>query len=105
MTDFAPLATALVVGVGPGLGASVARAFAADGMQVAVAARDTARLSSLAAGGMKAFACDATDEAQVARLFEEAHAALGSIDVVVYNASWRTRGPLLDLRAKDVARA
>ena len=38
----------LIVGVGPGLGAALARCFAGAGMDVAVAARDGARLEPLA---------------------------------------------------------
>jgi NAD(P)-dependent dehydrogenase (short-subunit alcohol dehydrogenase family) len=105
MSDGPGFRTALVVGAGPGLGSSVARAFAAEGMTVALAAREPGKLAAIAAAGMPTFACDAADEAQVIRLFEQVDAAIGPPDVVVYNASWRTRGPFLDLRAADVARA
>ena len=58
---------ALVVGAGPGLGAALARRFAAAGMAVAMARRDIDRLKPLAeAVGARAFVCDATDPASVA---------------------------------------
>ncbi|HZZ92130.1 MAG TPA: SDR family NAD(P)-dependent oxidoreductase [Usitatibacter sp.] len=97
--------TALIVGAGQGLSASLARAFAAEGMTVALAARDVEKLKPLQEGGMKAFACDASDERQVERLFHQVDATLGSPDVVVYNASARARGPFVDLAPADVQRA
>lgn len=91
---------ALIVGSGPGLSASLARLFAAQGLQVALAARHPERRE--AAPGTRAFACDAADAEQVARLFEHVEAAMGAPDVVVYNASARARGPLVDLAAAEV---
>jgi NAD(P)-dependent dehydrogenase (short-subunit alcohol dehydrogenase family) len=97
---------ALIVGAGSGLSASLARLFAAEGMQVALAARNAEKLSGLcAATGAKAFACEATDPAQVARLFAAVEAASGAPDVVVYNASARARGPVVDLVPAEVSRA
>ena len=53
--------TALIVGAGSGLSASLARLFSKNGMAVALAARSTEKLSGLAAEtGAKVFACDAT---------------------------------------------
>jgi NAD(P)-dependent dehydrogenase (short-subunit alcohol dehydrogenase family) len=98
--------TALIVGAGEGLSASLARLFRRENMQVAIAARRTDKLAALCQEtGAQAFACDATDEAQVAKLFEDVHGRFGDPDVVVYNASARARGPLVDLVAADVQRA
>ncbi len=98
--------TALIVGVGGGLSASLARTFTKAGMNVALAARRVGELAALAQEiGGKAFGCDATDRAAVARLFTAADAALGSLDVVVYNASYRTRGPFVELDADEVAKS
>jgi NAD(P)-dependent dehydrogenase (short-subunit alcohol dehydrogenase family) len=97
--------TALIVGAGRGLSASLARAFAAQGMQVALAARNVEKLQALRDAGMRTFACDAADAAQVAALFEQVEAALGAPDVVVYNASARARGPVVDIDPADVRRA
>ena len=98
--------TALIVGAGSGLSASLARLFARDGLRVALAARNSEKLASLcAATGARAFACNAVEPDQVARLFSDVEAALGAPDVVVYNASGRARGPLVELVPAEVERA
>jgi NAD(P)-dependent dehydrogenase (short-subunit alcohol dehydrogenase family) len=95
--------TALIVGVGAGLSASLARTFTKAGMKVALAAHRAAELAALAKEiGGKAFACDATKHAEVAKLLADVEAALGPLDVVVYNASYRTRGPFVELNPADV---
>jgi NAD(P)-dependent dehydrogenase (short-subunit alcohol dehydrogenase family) len=102
----APYRTALIVGAGAGLSASVARLFVSEGIQVALAARDTAKLEALCTEtGAKAYQCDATQLDDVKWLFGEVEAAIGSPDVVVYNASGRVRGPFVDLDAAEVRRA
>jgi NAD(P)-dependent dehydrogenase (short-subunit alcohol dehydrogenase family) len=98
--------TALIVGAGEGLSASLARLFAREGIRVALAARNPAKLDALCrATGAKAFGCDATDPDGVARLYEAVERDVGVPDVVVYNASGRARGPFVDLVAADVAQA
>ena len=98
--------TALIVGVGSGLSASLARVFAKAGLKVGLAARRADNLKALAQEtGAKAFACDSTDRLQVAKLFADVEAALGALDVVVYNASYRTRGPFVELNADEVAKS
>jgi len=98
--------TALIVGVGFGLSASLARVFAGAGLKVALAARRVADLAPLAQEtGAKAYGCDATSRADVAKLFAEVEAALGTPDVVVYNASYRTRGPFVELDPDEVAKS
>ena len=95
--------TALVVGAGAGLSASLARTFTKAGMKVALAARRAGDLAPLAKEtGGKAFACDAAKQAEVAKLFADAETAFGPLDVVVYNASFRTRGPFVELDPADV---
>ncbi len=75
-------------------------------MKVALAARRAANLATLAQEtGAKTFACDSTDRAQVTKLFSDVEAALGSPDVVVYNASYRTRGPFVELVPEEVEKA
>ena len=101
-----PYKTALIVGVGPGLSASVAKTFRKAGMTIALAARRAGELEGLAQEtGGKAFPCDATKEAEVERLFNEVEAAVGTPDVVVYNASYRTRGPFIELEPAAVERS
>ena len=98
--------TALIVGSGAGLSASLARAFTRAGMTVALAARRAAELTQLAKEiGGKAFACDATRRVEVIKLFADVEATFGAPDVVVYNASYRTRGPFVELDPADVEKA
>jgi NAD(P)-dependent dehydrogenase (short-subunit alcohol dehydrogenase family) len=96
--------SALIVGTGPGLSASLARLFARNGLAVALASRSTAKLADLVAEtGAVAYACDTTDTAQVADLFAKLDAAGATPDLVVYNASGRTRGPIAELDPAAVA--
>ena len=95
--------TALIVGVGTGLSASLARLLAREGMQVSLAARNSGKLAELSREtGARAFTCDATRPEDVDRLFAEVAQTQGVPDLVVYNASYRTRGPFVDLDAKEV---
>jgi NAD(P)-dependent dehydrogenase (short-subunit alcohol dehydrogenase family) len=90
--------SALIVGAGHGLSASLARLFAAEGMDVALAARKTEKLGPLAeeidAG---VYGCDASKPGEVERLFTDVTSDRGEPDIVVYNPSARTRGPFIDL--------
>ena len=93
---------ALVVGAGPGLSASFARGLARQGHTVALAARRTDKLAALAAEtGASLHACDAADPGSVASLF----AAVGAPEIVLYNPSYRVRGPLVDLDPAEVAKS
>ena len=101
-----PYATALIVGAGPGISASLARQLTAAGLKVALAARDVGKLASLAAEtGAVALPADASDPAAVERLFAAVDERIGPPDVVVYNASGRLRGPLADLDPEGVREA
>src|SRR5438105_151655 len=92
-----PYRTALIVGAGPGISASVSRGLAAAGLKVGLAARNIDKLASLAAEtGAERFAVDASDPAAVALLFEAAEARLGAPDLVLYNASARAHGPIAE---------
>src|SRR3954454_11609902 len=98
--------SALIVGTGPALSASLARLFATNGLAVAIAARQTDKLAALAAEtGASVHKCNAADPKDVAALFEAVEARSGAPDVVVYNASSRVRGPLVELPPDDVKRA
>ena len=100
-----PYERALIVGAGQGLSASLARLFAREKIRVALAARDAGKLDALCQEtGARAFACDAVNVAEVRRLFSEVEGAIGEPDVVVYNASARVRGPLVELDPADVGR-
>jgi len=97
---------ALIVGAGSGLSASIARAFARAGMKIALAARGIDDLGALATEvGAGTFACDATKPDAVKRLFADLERGGGAPDVVVYNASYRTRGALVDLDPAEVEKS
>ena len=101
--DDAKFNTALIVGAGSGLSASLARLLATEGIKVALAARSTGDLAALVnKTGAQAFACDATQRVEVEKLFADLEAAFGAPDIVIYNASFRTRGPFVDLDPAEV---
>lgn len=101
-----PYTTALIVGAGSGISASVARALAREGVVVALAARNAGKLAPLASEiGGKAFAADASDPDGVERLFAEVDASIGPPDIVLYNAGARVRGPLVALDPQEVRAA
>jgi NAD(P)-dependent dehydrogenase (short-subunit alcohol dehydrogenase family) len=96
---------ALIVGVGPGLGAALARRFAQGGLAVAVAARRVDALSELAREiGGRAYACDATEEDSVGQLFAAVERDLGRPTVVVYNAGAFSPGSVLEIDAAEFER-
>jgi NAD(P)-dependent dehydrogenase (short-subunit alcohol dehydrogenase family) len=94
---------ALIVGTGSGLSASLARLFAKSGMKVALAARKPEKLGELVREtGARVYTCDASRREDVAALFENVNQNLGFLDLVVYNPSYRTRGPLIELNPVEV---
>lgn len=98
--------SALIVGAGAGLSASLARLFATEGMTVAMAARNRDKLADLCAEtGATAYSCDASRRDDVEKLFADLDAASACPDVVVYNPSFRTRGPFVDLDPDEVEKA
>ncbi|MBV9559138.1 MAG: SDR family NAD(P)-dependent oxidoreductase [Bradyrhizobium sp.] len=96
--------TAIVIGVGPdrGLGASLCKRFAADGMKVIIAGRTQAAIEAVvedvvrAGGRAVAVVADATSESDIARLFD---AAGGELDLAIYNAGNNTPGRIIDMDA------
>ena len=105
MSDF-PYRTALIVGAGSGISASLARRLAALEVTVGLAARDTDKLAALAAETRAAsFAADASDPSAVAALFDEVDRRLGEPDIVVYNASARAHGPITEIDPAAVQKA
>jgi NAD(P)-dependent dehydrogenase (short-subunit alcohol dehydrogenase family) len=99
--------SALVVGVGPGLGAALVRAFAAADYRVVAAARSIASLPGLereiAEERVVACACDATEPADVERAVETA-AGLGPLALAVFNAGAFVRGGLVDTEPEEFER-
>ena len=83
---------AAILGVGPGLGAAIARRFAREGFAAALMARNEDGLSGIRRkiedDGAKALtvSADATDPASVEAAFERVRSELGDPEVFVYNA-------------------
>ncbi|MBR0873718.1 SDR family NAD(P)-dependent oxidoreductase [Bradyrhizobium tropiciagri] len=97
---------ALIVGAGEGLSASLARLFSREGIRVALAARSIEKLGALCTEtGARAYACDATKAEDVERLFGLVEREIGTPDIVVYNASGRSRGPFVELVPSEVEKA
>jgi NAD(P)-dependent dehydrogenase (short-subunit alcohol dehydrogenase family) len=93
----------MVVGVGPGLGAALARRFAQGGHPVAMVARSRDFIDKLAtqietAGGRAlALTADVGDAGQISRVFEKVRAKFGAPEVLLYNAGsgvWGTIGEI-----------
>jgi rhamnose utilization protein RhaD (predicted bifunctional aldolase and dehydrogenase)/NAD(P)-dependent dehydrogenase (short-subunit alcohol dehydrogenase family) len=82
-----------VTGAGSGIGAAVARAFAAEGAEVAVLDRnlEAARAVAASVKGL-AVACDVTDDASVAAAFDQVVEAYGGLDILVSNAGYAPSG-------------
>ena len=98
--------TALIVGAGEGLSASLARLFTREGIRVALAARQTDKLATLCKEtGATAYACDATSLDDVTRLFAAVERDCGTPDVVVYNAGVRLPVAFVDLIPVGVEKA
>jgi len=98
--------SALIVGAGSGLSAALARLCAKQGMKVILAARNAGKLDALMREtGAEAFACDASKPDDVKALFDGPVRAAGTPSIVVYNASGRVRGPIVDLDPAEVQKA
>src|SRR5262245_46031340 len=97
---------ALIFGAGSGISAAFARRLSKDGYKVTLAARDTAKLAALAAEiNATTFAADSTSVDQVKSVFEALDRSPDPLDIVLYNASRRVRGPTIDLDPALVADA
>jgi len=102
--------TAAIVGVGPGLGRSLAVRFARGGFAVALMARSEEASTSIQAeittgGGVaRSFACDASDESSARSAFGRVRDELGDPEVLVYNAGAFQMGGVLQLSPADLER-
>ncbi len=100
--------TAIVFGVGPGLGLALVQRFAGETMQVAAVARDQARLNALltTAGDqdVRLYAADVAKTEDVRRVFEQVDRDLGTPDIVVFNAGAFQKGNVLDIDPADFER-
>ncbi|MFD4567520.1 SDR family NAD(P)-dependent oxidoreductase [Streptomyces sp. NPDC058467] len=101
--------SALIIGVGPGLGLALAEAFARDGHPVALFGRDAARLakyaSELTAEGRtaRAYSVDAADPEGLEAALTRAADEVGSPDVLVYNAALMSPDTPTELDAREFA--
>jgi len=95
---------AVVTGGGSGIGGGMCRAFAREGMRVAVVdvERGAAeRVAGEIGGNAGAFACDVADRGAVESLAEEVRAAFGGVDLVCNNAGVLVGGPMLETTEDD----
>ena len=92
---------AIVIGVGPGLGAALVQKCVGEGMKVSAGARDRDRLRRLlderGLHEAPALECDVSDPASVQSAFNDAIADAGTPDLVIFNASGYARGSILEL--------
>jgi NAD(P)-dependent dehydrogenase (short-subunit alcohol dehydrogenase family) len=79
---------AVVAGVGPGIGAALARRFAEAGYAVAMLARARGTLGALEReiDGARGYTCDVGSADSVARAFAAIRSDLGEVGVLLYNA-------------------
>jgi NAD(P)-dependent dehydrogenase (short-subunit alcohol dehydrogenase family) len=97
------MSTAVIVGAGSGLSASLARKLAARGYDLVLGARDTGKLAPLVEEtGARSVEMDAADPESASRIFEDLPSDLR---VAIYNPSARVRGPLVDLDPEAVRKA
>jgi NAD(P)-dependent dehydrogenase (short-subunit alcohol dehydrogenase family) len=98
--------TALIVGVGSGLSAALARALKGEGVKLALAARSTGDLAALAQEtGASVFTCDASKRGDVEKLFADLDGGFGAPEIVVFNPSYRSRGPVAELDPAEVEKS
>lgn len=97
---------AVVIGVGPGLGAALARRFA-SGYPVAILARKAEYLKSLAGeihrngGHALDLVCDVSDPAHIGAAFREIRSKLGEVDLLIYNAGTGKFGSITEITTQD----
>lgn len=100
----------VVIGVGPedGLGAQLCARFLSRGHHVFMAGRTGETLEALArtfGGKATVVATDATDESQVAALFDAVDAAEGELQLAIYNVGNNRPGPIADMESRYFERS
>ena len=100
--------TAIVFGVGPGLGWALARCFVSEDMRVGAVARDDGKLNALitseGSSAVRPYAADVSNSDDVLRVFESVDSDLGEPDLVVFNAGAFQKGNVLDIDPTDFER-
>jgi NAD(P)-dependent dehydrogenase (short-subunit alcohol dehydrogenase family) len=94
---------AVVTGAGTGIGASIARALAAEGAKLTLVGRRQAPLDAIAGAGSNSFVAtaDVTDRAQVEASFARARAAQGPFTILVNNAGAAESAPFGKVTGED----
>ena len=88
----------LIVGVGSGLSASLARLCSKKNMVVNLAARNIDKLKALKEEtNANTYQCDSTNKESVSNLFKELDNTIGTPNLVIYNAAARVRGSIVEL--------
>ncbi|KQW71807.1 short-chain dehydrogenase [Phenylobacterium sp. Root77] len=102
------MAACLVVGAGDGVGGAIARAFAAEGMEVCITrrARNLEQLEELAqsirdgGGKARAYGVDARSEEEMIALVDKIEAEVGPLEVVVFNIGANVRFSLTETTSR-----
>jgi len=98
---------ALVTGASMGIGFGLAKALAAAGAKVALAARSVEALTKLAdeiradGGEAEAFELDVTDVSKINKTFAQVHQHFGRLDILVNNAGLGANHPALEVTEAD----
>ena len=96
----------LIVGVGDGLSASLARIFKVNGFLVGLVSRNIKNIESLGSEvNAKLFQCDVSNSSDVENLFLDIDEHFGALDLVVFNPSKRAPGAIIDLSVDEVKNA
>jgi NAD(P)-dependent dehydrogenase (short-subunit alcohol dehydrogenase family) len=99
----------LIVGAGPGIGQSVAHAFAREGYDIAMASRSVEKLKPFQSAieklgaSARAYAADAGDEASLRQLFASVRRDFGDPEVVIYNPAAHATGKPTTLNSDQLA--
>lgn len=100
---------ALVTGASVGIGAAICRELVKNGMKVVGCARGVEKIKAIAnesdiksaSGGLHAFKCDLTQEAEILAMFDEIRKTYGRLDVCINNAGLSITNSLLDGNTSD----
>jgi len=98
---------ALVTGAGRGIGAAIALALGESGCRVILTARSGDQLAEIERAIMKkngaaaAVCCDLTRDADIEQLARECERIFGAVDILINNAGWGKRAPVVKTKLED----
>ena len=95
---------ALITGVGPGTGSSIARRFSKGGYKIAMIARDKERLKKLEdeLEGSKGYSCELRNPEYLYNTIDEIIEDFGSPNLFIHNAVRGTRGNFLEFTSEEL---